>query len=72
MKDLDERIFAAYFRRFGKDAAQPVGPVGYVESKGKHYAYLSNVKGILAVYHIKEDNSIEFTNPKWFESHVLK
>lgn len=72
-KSLEDRIFQAYFRRYGKNAMQPSRDIDWIEYKGKDYAVLSNVSGILAVYRYDEKTDrLKWINPKWFESRAYK
>ena len=62
--DLRDRLFRAYFRRFGKDADSPSQFIEYFDENGLSYARLSNVRGVLAVYRIKEDGSLKYMKRK--------
>ena len=66
MNDLEERIFNAYFRRFGKGADQPCGDVDYIERNGLTYARRVNVNGILAVYRVKDNDNLRFIKAEHF------
>lgn len=66
--EIEDRIFRAYFRRFGKYAYMPSGSIEYIEIEGNAYAVLSNVNGILAVYRINNDGSLRFIDKVWFEN----
>jgi len=63
MNDIEQRIFRAYYRRFGKNADHPSQIVEYFEKDGLSYATLSNVNGDLATYRIKEDGSLKYMKP---------
>lgn len=56
LNDLEQRLFEAYFRRFGKDAQQPSQIVDYITEKSVEYAILDNIYGILAIYKLKDEN----------------
>ena len=71
MRDVETRMFNAYFRRFGKNADQPSGTVEFYLAKNKQrYGVLSNCNGVLAVYRIQDDESLKFIDKEWFETKV--
>ncbi|HEY3356886.1 MAG TPA: hypothetical protein VGQ83_26790 [Polyangia bacterium] len=55
--DLERRALAAYFRSGGTD--QPAGGAQFVEVGGKAYVTLSNVRGMLAVYRVRNDGQLK-------------
>jgi hypothetical protein len=60
--DVMERAFRAYFRRVAREGYVPVQPANYSsvqEHKGREYAVLRNVNGILAVYRVRADGSLK-------------
>jgi hypothetical protein len=56
-EDLTRRAFAAYFRAGGYD--QPAGDSGVVEVGGKLYVELHNIRGVLAVYRVRNDGMLK-------------
>lgn len=55
--DLTRRALAAYFRSGG--TLQPSNTSGVRKAKGKLYIVLSNAKGILAVYRVRNDGMLK-------------
>ena len=55
--DVRRRAFAAWFRTGGTD--QPSDDSGVVEVEGKSYVALVNVRGILAVYRVRNDGVLK-------------
>jgi hypothetical protein len=65
-QNLETRLFEAYFRKFGKNADQPMQEIDYfdmtaVKTENKkqslikeHYAKLSNTNGRLAYFKLSE------------------
>ena len=62
--DIKKRMFKAYFRRFGKDTMMPTRDIEFWEEDGRSYGCLTNVKGILAIYRIRNDSSLKWLKPK--------
>lgn len=71
-KEFETKLFRAYFRRFGKNAPYPSSNIDHAEIDGKPYVVLSNAYGILAVYRIRNDNTLKYVSVKWFESRYGK
>jgi hypothetical protein len=70
--DLSRRALAAYFR--SGSTAQPTGGVVVQEYDGKLYVVLSNVRGTLAVYRVRNDGMLKGLRrpprelaPDWYE-----
>lgn len=64
MKDLDQRVFSAYFRHFGKSASQPNQNIDWYQVEDRDYACLSNSRQLLACYRILPDGYVRFVaNP---------
>jgi hypothetical protein len=63
---LEDRLFRAYLRRFGKEADRPSSDIEFIEENGRTYARLSNCNGILAVYRVKDDSSLKFIKAQHF------
>lgn len=60
MKEELERAFECYFKSRGENADQPnAGLSGIVDVDGTCYAVLRNANGILAVFDIPTDPSLE-------------
>ena len=55
--ELERRALAAYFRNGGTD--QPLGGADVVEHEGKRYVVLSNLKGTLAVYRVRNNGMLK-------------
>jgi hypothetical protein len=53
---LTRRAFAAWYRTGGRDI--PASGSGVRTVKRKHYVVLENVRGILAVYRVKNDGML--------------
>jgi hypothetical protein len=71
-RDLSRRALAAYFRSGGLD--QPTGGGVVQEYDGKLYVVLSNVRGTLAVYRVRNDGMLKRLHqpphglaPDWYE-----
>jgi len=71
-RDLSRRALAAYFRSGGFD--QPTGGGVVQEYDGKLYVVLSNVRGTLAVYRVRNDGMLKRLRqpphglaPDWYE-----
>jgi hypothetical protein len=62
MTGIEDRLFKAYYRKFGKDADCPSQTITYLNHHGTNYAVLSNSNGTLAVYKLYND---EFPNGKF-------
>lgn len=59
MDDLTKRAMAAYFK-FSEGADQPsAGGSGCVEHEGKQYVVLQSVRGLLAVYRVRNDGMLK-------------
>jgi hypothetical protein len=56
-EDLSRRALAAYFRSGG--TTQPTGGGVVQEYEGKQYVVLSNVRGTLAVYRVRNDGMLK-------------
>lgn len=60
---LINRAFAAYFRaaaREGYDAVdQPANTSALLDREGKQYVVLHNIRGILAVYRVRNDGVLK-------------
>ena len=58
---LVQRALAAYFRsaRGGEILDQPANGSGVEKINGKLFVVLRNVRGILAVYRVKNDNHLK-------------
>lgn len=75
MTEFEDRLFKAYFRRFGRNAPCPSSTVEYVEHDGKTYAVLSNINDVLAVYRVKDDGSLKYVKNlrgwknEWWQSY---
>jgi hypothetical protein len=57
-----DRAFAAYFRtaaRKGIRADQPAGDSHLCELDGRQYVVLHNIRGILAVYRVRNDGILK-------------
>jgi hypothetical protein len=55
--ELLRRAFAAWFRSGGQD--QPSNSSGTVRHKGHQYVVLRHVRGVLAVYRIRNDGMLK-------------
>jgi hypothetical protein len=55
--ELTRRAFAAYFRAGGSD--QPANTSGVAEVGGHRYVVLRNVRGVLAVYRVRNDGVLK-------------
>ena len=73
--DLSRRALAAYYRNGG--TAQPTGGGVVQEYDGKLYVVLSNVRGTLAVYRVRNDGILKGLArpprqlaPDWYEEHT--
>jgi hypothetical protein len=71
-ENLSRRALAAYFRSGG--TAQPTGGGVVQEYEGKLYVVLSNVRGTLAVYRVRNDGMLKGLRrpprelaPDWYE-----
>ena len=71
-RDLARRALAAYFRSGG--TAQPMGGGDVTEYDGKLYVLLTNVRGTLAVYRVRNDGMLKRLRrpprnlaPDWYE-----
>jgi hypothetical protein len=62
-EQLTQRAFAAYFRSAAREGslspAQPANYSGVEEYNGKRYVVLRNVRGILAVYRVRNDGVLK-------------
>jgi hypothetical protein len=70
--ELARRALAAYYRSGG--TAQPTGGGNVTEHGGKTYVVLSNVRGTLAVYRVRNDGILKRLRrpprdlaPDWYE-----
>lgn len=57
MDELLKRATAAWFRSGGSD--QPANTSGFREYDGKAYIVLENINGPLAVYRVKNDDTLK-------------
>ena len=73
MDELENRIFKAYHKYYDNEvftAPEPCHSIHYVSYKGYDYAVLYNINGVLAVYRIKDDDSLKQMNRYWFEKYI--
>jgi len=62
MDTTDSRAMAAYFRAapaWRGTIDQPASPPDHVELEGRHYVVLRNIRGILAVYRVRNSGALK-------------